>query len=311
MSENTNTQPLCSLEVKPLPSKQVSRWRNPARRPVSTKYKYYAIYQTTCKVNGKIYIGQHRTNDLNDPYLGSGTLIKEDIRRYGMQAFEKKILFVFDNFEEMNEKEKELVTPEFVAREDTYNRIVGGQLDDYEARKLGALITNQKKVENGTLHQSWCYKKTAEEVHQIAVKGGKTRSARYERGELIPSFLGKHHSEESKRKISETKRGTCTGQQNSNYGKHWWKHPTDKTQYGSFTDDNVPQGWVHGSWMNDNLKVVKKCHYCGADEGKCLHPEICSRPQMINGLRKLFDDELPSKENFYNWFFHRAKQLLD
>lgn len=310
MNSTSCTHPLCSLEVKPLPSKQVSRWRNPARRPASTQYKYYAIYQTTCKVNGKIYIGQHRTNNLDDTYLGSGTFIKEDIKRYGRDAFEKKILFVFDNFDEMNEKEKELVTPEFVAREDTYNRIIGGQLDDHEARKLGALITYQKKIENGTVHATWWKHKSKDEIQAILKRRTDTCRRKYEKGELHGSMLGKHHSSDTREKISIAKRGTQVGCENPKYGQHWWKHPTDKTQFGIFKDGDAPQGWVHGSWVNEDLKVVKTCNYCGAKEGLCEHPEICSRPQLIKGLRKLFGDELPSKENFYGWFFHRAQQLL-
>ena len=32
---------------------------------------YYFIYKTTNLINGKYYIGQHHTEDLNDGYLGS------------------------------------------------------------------------------------------------------------------------------------------------------------------------------------------------------------------------------------------------
>lgn len=39
--------PLRSLEVKPLPSKQVSRWRNPARRPLEdARLTYWLVYRT-------------------------------------------------------------------------------------------------------------------------------------------------------------------------------------------------------------------------------------------------------------------------
>ena len=41
--------------------------------------------------------------------MGSGDLILKAIAKYGVESFVKTILFDFDNFEEMNEKEKELV----------------------------------------------------------------------------------------------------------------------------------------------------------------------------------------------------------
>lgn len=41
--------------------------------------------------------------------MGSGVLIKKAISKYGLNAFTKEILFDFDNFNDMNAKEMELV----------------------------------------------------------------------------------------------------------------------------------------------------------------------------------------------------------
>ncbi len=87
----------------------------------------YYIYQITNNVNGKIYIGKHKTKDLNDGYFGSGKLLKRAIEKYGKENFTKEILFTFDSEEELNAKEGELVTEDFCLLDSNYNLCVGGQ----------------------------------------------------------------------------------------------------------------------------------------------------------------------------------------
>ena len=87
----------------------------------------YTIYKVTNKLNGKIYIGKHQTKDPNDEYYGSGKFITAAIKKHSKENFTKEVLFVFETEYEMNAKEKELITEEFVSRKDTYNAGVGGE----------------------------------------------------------------------------------------------------------------------------------------------------------------------------------------
>jgi hypothetical protein len=90
------------------------------------KIKHYLIYQITNLINNKIYIGKHCTEDINDNYMGSGTLIRKAIKKYSNKNFKKEILFTFDNEECMDSKEREIINEEFVNRKDTYNLTLGG-----------------------------------------------------------------------------------------------------------------------------------------------------------------------------------------
>lgn len=84
---------------------------------------HYLIYQITNMVNGKIYIGAHRTSNIDDGYMGSGKLITRALKKYGEENFTKTILFEAESSEEMFEKEAELVQlgPNF------YNLKKGGE----------------------------------------------------------------------------------------------------------------------------------------------------------------------------------------
>lgn len=106
----------------------------------------HTIYQTTNLKTGKIYIGKHSTENLDDGYLGSGKHLKADIRKYGSCIFEKKILFVFTNKKDMDDKENELLTEEFVNRSDTYNI-------NYGNSPVRSWMTKEK-ISKGNRHQN-------------------------------------------------------------------------------------------------------------------------------------------------------------
>ena len=88
---------------------------------------FYTIYKTTNLINGKYYIGKHKTQNLDDMYLGSGKILTRAIKKYGIDNFTKEYLFIFDNEEDMNAKEKELVSEEFIKEDTNYNLKVGGE----------------------------------------------------------------------------------------------------------------------------------------------------------------------------------------
>lgn len=87
---------------------------------------FYYLYKITNLINNKIYVGVHRTNNLNDGYFGSGLNLHRAIKKYGKENFLKEILEYFSNESLMFEREKQLVNTAFVKSANTYNIVEGG-----------------------------------------------------------------------------------------------------------------------------------------------------------------------------------------
>jgi len=88
--------------------------------------KIHYLYKIENKLNGKIYIGVHSTENINDGYMGSSTLVSRAIEKYGRNNFSKTILEYCDSRESLMDLEKKIVNKEFVCRKDTYNLSIGG-----------------------------------------------------------------------------------------------------------------------------------------------------------------------------------------
>lgn len=86
---------------------------------------YYIVYKTTNLVNNKFYIGAHRTNNLNDSYLGSGVALKNAIKKYGIENFVREILYIAVNESDMFFMEEKLILENM--GENCYNMMPGGK----------------------------------------------------------------------------------------------------------------------------------------------------------------------------------------
>lgn len=108
---------------------------------------YYTIYKITNQIDGKIYIGSHKTKNLNDNYMGSGKYLLHAQNKYGIENFTKEILFVFETPEEMYSKEAEIVNEDFLATENIYNLKIGG-LGGWDYIHENGLTNKNKTSEN-------------------------------------------------------------------------------------------------------------------------------------------------------------------
>ena len=88
---------------------------------------YGFIYITTNRVNGKRYIGQKMFRHRWRNYLGSGTISKRAISKYGKQNFSREIIAIAYSKDELNLMETEFINNhDAIDSLDYYNISSGG-----------------------------------------------------------------------------------------------------------------------------------------------------------------------------------------
>lgn len=115
---------------------------------------YYGIYKITNLTNGKMYIGKHITNNLNDGYMGSGVWIKRSIKKHGLQNFRKEWLMFCEDEEELNYMERVYVDQTWVDRSDTYNLAFGGKggCGFHHTEEWKKMMSNRLSGQNNPLY---------------------------------------------------------------------------------------------------------------------------------------------------------------
>lgn len=183
----------------------------------------YYIYRITNKINGKTYIGQHKYKELNDKYMGSGVNIRRAQKKYGMENFEKEILYSRIQYKEtVDDMERFAIAKERALGKAEYNIRDGGG---------GCAEHNTSEETKRKMSESHKGKKHSEET----------------RKKISESNKGKRHSDESYKRASEKMKGRtpwCKGKKmNDSFRKkcgesHKGKAPWNK---GKKWDDEMKQ----------------------------------------------------------------------
>lgn len=252
---------------------------------------YYYVYQITNLVNSKIYVGKHKSlkHPLDNEYFGSGKQITSAIKKYGKENFTKEVLYFCSSIEEMNHREAEIVTEEFVKRKDTYNMHKGGPggWDHWngtskhkKAARNGGKIAGKRlndfiaeqKVKNTAWWQNY-YKRITEKNRKLQPRANS------------PEAIAK-----KKETFKKIKHGQ--GENNSQFGRIWISNVLTKEVARISANDAIPEGWVRGKkghvpkklWVNNGVKehyilTAKETEYImqGYKKGRlkvCLDKEL-------------------------------------
>jgi len=204
---------------------------------------FYTIYKISNKIDGKIYIGSHKTKNLDDNYMGSGKYLKYAQEKHGIENFTKEILFVFDTPEEMYLKEKELVNEEFIVTHNTYNLKIGG-FGGFDYINSKGFIRNSSHFDVNNMQSSIGGRNSFLQnkgIHSIESKEKAQRNIK----EQFPlgTFYGKTHSEDAKKSIG-LKNSKHQSQNNSQLGTMWITNDIETIKIKNTSP--IPDGWRKG-----------------------------------------------------------------
>lgn len=256
-------------------------------------YKFYTIYKTTNLINNKKYIGMHSTNNLNDNYLGSGKILQKAIKKYGKENFTKEILHIFDNFDDMTNKEREIINSDIFESDEYYNLKEGGEggrlseeiINKIATKNKGRQVSKeaiekslQSRIDNGTWYKSGkdhhFYGKTHSDDTKNLITNklkenykngykvwndGLKLSEIYTEEERKAKYgqnKNKHiHSKETKLKFSKMN----SGSNNPSFGSKWYGHPTELLKcYVKNDDIELENKLIENGWKEKPDNFMKR-----------------------------------------------------
>ena len=193
---------------------------------------YGYVYLTTNLVNQKKYIGQHKSSVFDKKYKGTGKLIKQAISKYGWENFETIILEECETPEELNEAEKRIIKEYNAVYSDDYYNIAYGGINS-----MAHPLSEEEKIQRG---------RVSKEVWQRTEYREKMSTILHELQADGKSWMvGKHHSEETKRKMSESR----SGEKHPMYGKKHSEESRRKMSDSAKKREHPPTSigyvWIH------------------------------------------------------------------
>jgi group I intron endonuclease len=163
------------------------------------------IYKTSNKVNGHYYIGKDQKN--NPKYLGSGLALNRAIKKYGRENFIKEILEICNDKIVLAERERFWISAHNATQDPSSYNIAsggfGGNTGAYHKvgrsgpanAMYGRTRTEEEKLAQSKRSKEWMQTAAGREFQQRNIVRLNTNNP------------GKNKSTETKKRISESKKG--------------------------------------------------------------------------------------------------------
>lgn len=240
------------------------------------------VYMWTNLITGKKYIGMH-VGDEHDGYEGSGVYFRRAVDKYGIDNFERVVLYrEYDDVEALWLKEHEIINDYNAVFDEEYYNLTNfspKQSIESDVRTRVVVPETRKKLSKSRTGKKW--------IHKF-VNGKKiTRSV------LDPDIFTQQgwtlglgpQSEEHIAALSRVRKGKpngTAGESNGMFGKKWFNNGIETKPFIPGTE---PDGWTPGSLVSGNSGESNgffgRSH---SEETKRLLSEKCGRSGNENGF---------------------------
>lgn len=205
------------------------------------------IYKITNLSNGKIYIGKDTLSNKN--YMGSGVLIRRAIKKYGIECFQKEVIYETDNYEDLSNSEKYWI--EFYKSDDRnigYNISKGGDGGD--------TMSNNPKLNEikDKISQSLKNREFSQEHREKLSKNHD--STKRKKGKSFEEIYGHQRSEEIKQNLKGSR--SKYKNEKERFGEKY--EDIIKVYREKFLGDNNPMRkknykWYHNQDLLENKRI--------------------------------------------------------
>jgi hypothetical protein len=183
----------------------------------------------------------HSTDNLNDGYLGSGKRLWNSIKKHGKGNHSIEILEYYDNREDLRNRETDLVNEDCLKDPMCMNLVLGGSGFAGDDHTYSASKKGNDAMRIRLEYEPELRKKFSDNGRKCMTEAHKAGKIKYD------TFTGKSHNYETKKIISEKKKGTGIGITNSQYGTCWvTKDGINKKIKKDDLETQLSNGWSKG-----------------------------------------------------------------
>lgn len=219
------------------------------------------VYITTNLINGKQYIGDHSTNNLDDHYLGGGVYLNRSIKKYGKENFKKEILEQFGTKKEAFDAQKKYIDLYNTLKPKGYNISPAGGHQCKDSISDETKIKIKKNTKIALSKKEIIFSEKHKENLKKALTGRKLSPEHKKKCQK--ANLGKKQSKESGQKKWETRRLNGKGKLTEEH-----KNKIGDAQRGEKNHMFGKIPWNKGLKMNEDFIEKNRISHIGKNLGK-------------------------------------------